>query len=143
VIFAATALLALTTHPRALGDSSLRVIPNGDVCIGTDAPTAPLHISRAAGTSVGDNVGFQLENSSAGSNWVFTAVEGATDHFIINKIGSGMQEIRLNEGGDMLIPGTLTPGGPSCGGGCDHVLQPAMIWNRPPARAAGRRKGTQ
>ena len=35
-----------------------------------------------------------------------------------------MQEMRLNEGGDLMIPGTLTTGGPSCGGGCNYVFQP-------------------
>ena len=48
VIFAATAFLALTGPTRSLGDDSLRVIPNGDVGIGTNTPAAPLHVVRSA-----------------------------------------------------------------------------------------------
>lgn len=116
------AMLVLITPRAAAVDFAVRVAGNGDVGIGTASPVAPLHIARDAGASIGDDVGFRMENLTTGSNWVFTAVEGNTDHFIINKIGSGKQELRLNEGGNMSIPGTLTTGGPSCGGGCDEVF---------------------
>ncbi len=38
-------------------------------------------------------------------------------------VGSGATEFLMAPGGDVTLTGTLTTGGPTCGGGCDRVFE--------------------
>ena len=105
--------------------NSLVVSDTGEVGVGTAVPTAPLHITRADGTSkvlvhetnaaVVDRTLFELkaagttkfliDSTNAGVKWAFT--NSGTD-FRISRQGSGVVELKLDNTGDMTIQGNLT-----------------------------------
>lgn len=112
----------------------------GDVGIGTTSPDDQFHIENTPSDDVDDfsvnsdgrvtigtmdstNGVFTLEDQtlssttfaflqdSGGDVWQFSIVDGVTDHFLINLVGSGGQEFRLNDGGNLVLRGDLNLGG--------------------------------
>ena len=50
---------------------------------------------------------------------------GQNGSFILTDSGDAVVEFVLGPTGNIWISGTLTTGGPSCGGGCDELFSPA------------------
>lgn len=113
-----------------LATDSLTVDPSGDVGIGTETPSSPLHILRTDATqefmtlesneaggpqdrammflSNNGGIRFQFDNNSLGTQWHFQAATGNQDNFEIAKVGTGAIELRLDGSGNLTIQGTLT-----------------------------------
>ncbi|MFZ5964908.1 hypothetical protein ACOXXX_18340 [Thalassococcus sp. BH17M4-6] len=113
---------------------------NGNVGIGTDTPSAPLHVQRTDNTArlliedtgssgaqelfkLSNNGGsyFTFENAAAGTTWFFTHENAAPNRFIIADGVADGPEMTLTADGDLTIPGQLFTGG-SCAAGCDRVF---------------------
>lgn len=119
---------------------------SGNIGIGTALPQAPLHLYRADGTAMVlvtetnptvaprtlvnlQNNGrpeIVLGNTATNGEWSF----GAGTNFIIKQgtVGSNpaakTKLFEITPAGNATLSGTLTTGGPSCGGGCDAVFAP-------------------
>ena len=112
-------------------NSSIDIAASGNVGLGTDSPSAPLHVQRADSSTVlikaetnGPQAKHLLQNGS--STWDFS---GGHPNFVISNVGSGVVELRLTRtSGNLTIAGGLvtTGGGGACTGGdpCDGVFQP-------------------
>lgn len=112
-------LLAATA--TLMAQDAMYIDPSGNVGIGTSTPVGRLHLENPTSNTVTMKL-FNI-GSSPSDHWEYNAVDAVVkDHFLINKVGSGIQELRLDEGGKMTIAGPLFTGGPSCGGGCDLVF---------------------
>lgn len=131
--------LSLRIRPGA-PTSSIDIASDGDVGMGTAAPTAPLHVVRSDGTSaivVTENNAtaagrtlltlsnngptfLRLENRavSATARWVIS--HDGTGNMGINRDG-GANEFFLAPTGNLTLSGTLTTSG-SCSVGCDRVF---------------------
>ena len=115
--------------------------PNGDIGLGTDTATAPLHVLRSDGSArilveetggsgaqelfkMQSNGGsyFTLSNTASGRDWFFNHENAAQGRFIITSSTNPSKGLFLGPDGDMKIGGTLTTGGGTCGGGCDRVF---------------------
>ncbi|MFZ5964899.1 hypothetical protein ACOXXX_18295 [Thalassococcus sp. BH17M4-6] len=125
------------------GEAALLVdTTSGAVGLGTGAPAAPLHVTRADGTAsvLVENTGrspsavremltmrnnggsyFTLDNTQAGTTWFFTHEQAAPNRFIIADGVADGPEMSLTAGGDLTIPGQLFTAG-SCAAGCDRVF---------------------
>jgi hypothetical protein len=122
--------LVFRIKPNAPADSIFVASPTGDVGMGTASPTSPVHVFRADGTAkvlaqdtqVPANPGipqvmfelrrpgavrFDLVDESNGTDWVF---QNRLDAFDITKAGTGVQEFKLQSGGNLIIQGMLTQG---------------------------------
>lgn len=117
------------------GSTKMTVAPDGNVGIGTITPGALLHIQRSNNTAqvlVSDtgasggsaqtmfslsNNGhpkFRLQDTSQSDvRWEFRTIgtQGVNEAFIVNKIGSGVAEMRLFAGGDVEFGGNVTANG--------------------------------
>jgi hypothetical protein len=122
--------------------SSIDISADGDVGIGTASPDASLHVEGSdAATNVlveetnaavatrslltltnNGGAGFSLINANSGQQWRIDT--GGAD-FNITLIGTG-ELADIDTAGNMTIVGSLTTGGPTCGGGCDFVFDPAF-----------------
>ena len=133
--------LPFRIEPGAPTDS-LRIGPDGHLGLGTGFPIAPLHISRSNGTAKllveemsgtlasrtvlelrnNGNPRIDLVDSNSGVTWRYESVGGGGS-FRFFRVGS---PIALGVGavGNVTVAGTLTTGGPQCGGGCDEVFDP-------------------
>lgn len=119
--------LPFRIYPGAPTDS-LAVKSSGEVGIGTNSPTANLHIKS---TSSGVKEMLLLENNGGSyitfknnnntGSWYFTHENNSPSDFLISKNNSS-PAMRLTESGDMTISGTLTTAGTTCSGGCDLVF---------------------
>lgn len=100
------------------------------VGIGTDSPTAPIHVVRNDDTfemitldqvnnsvvqdrnmmQLNNNGGirFQFDNDALATQWRFQAATGNRDVFEIAKVGTGAIELELDAGGNLTIDGALT-----------------------------------
>ncbi|RDD64395.1 hypothetical protein DU478_20580 [Thalassococcus profundi] len=128
---------------RILGaapENSLYIGSIGDVGLGTNAPAAPLHVTRADGSAsvlVEDTGGagaqemfamrnnggsyFTMDNTAAGTTWFFTHENASPNRFIIADAVTDGPELTLTADGDLTIPGQLFTAG-SCAAGCDRVF---------------------
>jgi len=128
---------------RILGaapENSLYIGSIGDVGLGTNAPAAPLHVTRADGSAsvlVEDTGGagaqemfamrnnggsyFTMDNTAAGTTWFFTHENASPNRFIIADAVTDGPELTLTADGDLTIPGELFTAG-SCAAGCDRVF---------------------
>ena len=117
---------------RILGaapENSLYIGSIGDVGLGTNAPAAPLHVTRADGSAsvlVEDTGGagaqemfamrnnggayFTLDNTAAGTTWFFTHENSAPNRFIIADAVTDGPEFSLTAEGDITIPGNFISG---------------------------------
>jgi hypothetical protein len=118
------------------------ITSSGRVGLGTITPAANLHVFQVDGTAkllVEEASGaqasrtlFQLrnngepkfgfKNTAVPQDWEFFASVG----FAVNEITNPGLEFVLGPTGNLLITGSLTTGGPSCGGGCDAVYSPGF-----------------
>ena len=114
-------------------NGTLGVAASGRVGIGTGSSSdAPLEVV-ATPTTIGFGnaviklanpagpVAFQLNPNDDATFWNFAAV-ASNNQFNISRSGTGNTEMSLTSAGNMTIFGTLTTGGPTCGGGCDRVF---------------------
>lgn len=135
------AVFAIAAQPAAAVDPAVRVDPSGNVGVGTVTPQGSFHVKRADGTAklVVEETGspasrtlFQLtnngepkfgfKNTGFPQSWEFFASVG----FVINEITNPGLEFVFTPSGNLNMSGTLTTGGPSCGGGCDAVYSPGF-----------------
>jgi hypothetical protein len=134
--------LSFRVFNASTGIIPLLVKPGGDVGIGSTAPFAALHLRRANGTAKllveeasaaqASRTLFQLQNNGEPKfgfkntafpqSWEFFASVG----FAVNEISNPGLEFVLGPTGNLAITGSLTTGGPSCGGGCDAVFSPGF-----------------
>jgi hypothetical protein len=123
-------------------NNSIVVDSTGNFGSGTSTPSAALHLRRTNGTAKllveEANAGqasrtlFQLQNNgepkfgftntAVPQSWEFFASVG----FAVNEITNPGLEFVLSPSGSLTIAGSLTTGGPSCGGGCDAVFSPGF-----------------
>jgi hypothetical protein len=107
--------------------SSLDIAADGDLGIGTSSPSNSVHVLRSDATArlqveetngtVARRVLLGLTNNgttemslldtSTSVNWTLRT-QG--NDFFISRIGSGVEEMRINNGGNVTIAGTLTQG---------------------------------
>ena len=122
------------------GDDSL-VLRNGRVGVGLDNPQATIEIQGTAGTSqilidensatnakrdmlVMSNVGnpqLVFENLNNNNTWHL----GAGNSFEIENRTTATEVFEVDSAGNVTIPGSITTGGGTCGGGCDAVFSAA------------------
>jgi len=122
---------------------SMVIAASGNLGLGVASPTAALHIRATDGTSDllleetqasptnimfnmnhNGNPGFGLTNTESSASWQFRlGGSGATEQFLVSKVGSGNPEFAIFADGDVQVLGTLTTGGPTCGTGCDAVFE--------------------
>ncbi|WP_425099089.1 hypothetical protein [Tropicibacter sp. S64] len=122
-------------------DTSLTIVASGNIGMGTDTPSAPLHVRRADGTAslrventaaspaaaremfrMVNNGGsyFTLANTASGKDWFFVHENAAAGRFFINHSDGGRQ-MALDAAGNMTLMGELFTAG-SCSAGCDRVF---------------------
>jgi len=107
--------------------NSLVIDDTDDIGMGTSSPSASLHVKRTSG-----NVTFELETAASataqfnmvnsGGEWQM--IHGAGGAYNLNRVGVSGNQFVFSPNGNLDIQGTLTTGGPSCGGGCDRVFEP-------------------
>ncbi len=135
--------LPFKVFPNAPTNSLTIEGSTGDIGMGTQSPTAPLHIQgsdgqtqalieETSGTSaerqminVKNNGGAQIqfEDSSTGTQWQFGSRSNNND-FEVTKAGSGGVELLIDATTfDMTIRGAMFTGGTDCGSGCDAVFE--------------------
>jgi hypothetical protein len=132
--------LSFKIFPNAPTNSLIVEGSTGDVGVGIQSPTAPLHIRRTDGTSkllVEDsNSGssfrtmFELNNAGTGgiayrmtTNGLSIDTNNTAGVYRINFSDGDNQELELDGNGNLIIDGEITTSG-SCSGGCDLVFDP-------------------
>lgn len=133
--------LPLKIQPNAPTNSLVLEAATGDVGVGTLSPTAPLHVARSNGTAsilvqetsgtaagrglltLTNNGGsfITMTNTATSASWFFTHENNAPNRFLISHSTGGLA-FALTSTGSITIPGTITTGGGTCGGGCDRVF---------------------
>ena len=121
--------------------SSIDVAASGNVGLGDSSPDASLDIQRSDGTAgirVEETSGTKakrdmlhmvnngnpqivFENTFNTNTWTW----GAGANMVIDHTTSGLEVLRISSAGNFTIPGTMTTGGGTCGGGCDAVFSAA------------------
>jgi len=115
--------------------NSLYVDTDGDIGIGTDSPTDPLHVRRTDGsaqikiedTAVGNQQMLLLEKTSNAPFVRFTSQFGdwdfvAGNNFFITDPTTGVNEFALTRGGDLTIQGQCSE--QATGSCADYVFEP-------------------
>jgi len=131
-------IVVAVTLAFSLGVSAqMHVDPSGYVGIGTMSPSASLHLQRNDGSAQilvqetngvqgprdlfvmknNGNPEFRMINTANNNSWAFSA--GL--NFVV-KSNSGARVSVLSPTGDLLILGSITTAGSTCGGGCDLVF---------------------
>lgn len=116
--------------------NSLYIRSNGNVGLGHTTPTATLHLLRNDGTTqlfIQELSAVQqsrdlvfLRNATGGARARFVRGDNGADwsvgnfalDFRIDDMSDATPELLVSPAGNLTIVGTLTTGGPSCGGGC-------------------------
>jgi len=131
--------LPFRIHPGA-PTSSIDIASDGDVGMGDSSPDASLDVTRSDGTTSvlieetsTTATGRQLlklvnngavrqdqQDTSTGVTWRLT--NGATNFRLIDLSDAATVEFELQQDGDLIITGSITTGGATCGGGCDDVF---------------------
>ncbi len=129
--------LPLRIRPGA-PSSSIFIDTDGDVGIATSTPSNTLHVRRSNGTAklrveeatgtngardllLLENTGnpaMVLKNNNNNNEWTVAA----GNNFLVTHRTSGVTAMTVGPTGDVTIPGSITTGGGTCGGGCDLVF---------------------
>lgn len=110
-------LLPFRIRPDA-PTSSIFIDVDGDVGMGTSSPDDVLHLNRSSGS-----VAIRLESGDVTSpNPLRLNFNSAQNEFRITYDGLGINQLRLDDAGDLTIAGEITTSG-SCSGGCDLVFE--------------------
>jgi hypothetical protein len=109
--------------------SSIDIAADGDVGVGTASPSAALHVRRTDGTAqvfveeaasgTADRTLARLQNAGVGrisltntaiasgnQEWSFYVANG--DRFVISKGGTGLEELRVDNTGNLTVEGNIT-----------------------------------
>ena len=129
IVIMTVALLLLVIPPgTVLAQEGVLFVENGNVGITEANPGFPLHIVRQDGTAAvvveersttvqnrslftlinNGGAEFGLQNSNSGQNWRFHTGGG---RFNISLVGTGADELRLTQTGNLIISGSLTTAG--------------------------------
>lgn len=107
-------------------NSAFWIEDTGNVGVGTSNPAAPLHVVDSASFSF-----FRITATGAATNdsvdVVFTEGPLGTGQLRYNIVDGDNQEMSLDANGNMILAGTLTTQGPTCGAGCDRVFTERQI----------------
>jgi len=109
--------LPFRIEPNTPGDT-LYLDSTGRLGLGTNSPADVIHIRDNTGTFFG----LTYENVSGTASTWRTLMDPNSDRFVITKSGTGGSEVIIEANGNVLIRGTLTTGGVTCGTGCDEVF---------------------
>lgn len=116
--------LPIRVQPGA-GGERIFLETGGQIGFGTTAPAERMHLYETT-----DRIfGMRYEHTGGGSGNLATVwrtvvdARSDKDFFQITRNGTGNAELQIQSNGDVVIPGTLTTGGGTCGGGCDAVFQ--------------------
>jgi hypothetical protein len=123
------------------GVSQFTVANDGDVGLGTASPSASMHVRRTDGSAQifieevsGDqsvrnllrltNSGSVYMSLEDNSGYVWNIQNRDQDFRITTGSDGGISDIefKLDADGNLTIPGSITTGGSTCGGGCDIVF---------------------
>jgi hypothetical protein len=103
----------------APAQDALHIDNDGEVGIGTNSPTVPLHIISAAAPNNTvlqiENNGparFRFRNSSNGITWNVGHVAPAGTGLVFSDVGDAISEMLLDVNGNLTISGTVTAGNP-------------------------------
>ncbi len=107
--------MMLTGATGMVAADSLYVDASGNVGVGTNVPEVNIHVldSGAAGTKTlfrienTGNTKFGVKNNEANTEWAFA---NPGSEFRLSKQGSGVVEMAVQTGGDVVIAGVLTQG---------------------------------
>lgn len=111
--------------------SSIDIASTGRVGIGNASPDSPMEII-ASPTTIGTGnavlklvnpagpTALQLDPLNDGTFWNVGA--NSNTSFVINRSGNPTPSLTLSNTGNLVISGTITTGGPTCGSGCDAVF---------------------
>ncbi len=109
-------LLPFRIRPDA-PTSSIFIDTDGDVGMGTSSPGDTLHLNRSSGS-----VAIRMQSGDASApNPLRLNFNTTQNEFRITYDGLGINQLRLNDAGDLIIAGEITTSG-SCSGGCDLVF---------------------
>jgi hypothetical protein len=116
VVFTAIVILIAGVAPA---QDALHIDNDGEVGIGTNSPTVPLHIVSTAAPSNTvlqiENTGparFRFKNNTNGITWNVGHVAPAGTGLVFSDVGDAVSELLLDVNGNMTIAGTLTAGNP-------------------------------
>jgi hypothetical protein len=112
--------------------ATFTILGNGDMGLGTATPAGNLDVnSGAAHTTImltNTNAQWEIKNSVGSGRLTFGAVpgvkpmkfdSGANNNLLL--VGTKSPD-QVNITGNLVTTGTITTGGPTCGGGCDAVF---------------------
>jgi hypothetical protein len=123
--------------------SSVDISADGDVGVGTGSPSEKVHIlgsdgdttlkvEETSGTNAQREMAILTNNGPSRINFTNTnnneqwaiGHQSAGTGFVVSDVGDAVSEFLIATNGNVTVAGTLTTGGPTCGGGCDRVFQP-------------------
>jgi hypothetical protein len=118
--FFALIIIAVCAATVASAQNALYVDTDGEVGIGTNTPTVPLHVITTAAPS---NTVMQLENSGPArfrfknnnnsETWNVGHLSPSGTGLVFSDVGDAVSELLLDVSGNLTIAGTLTAGNPS------------------------------
>lgn len=103
-------LVTLGLGAAAHAQTGTLFVEGDRVGIGTPTPAVPLHIKDVPDTSVVrlERAGpsrIEFRDTAGGVSWDFRTTSG--DTFVITKVGTGINELKVNSLGDLVIPGSV------------------------------------
>ena len=132
-------------------DNAIYIENNNNLGFGTNSPDQAMHLYRTSGDAIihaeltagvgSPGVHVEYSGSDISGRNMFTMTNngapqvimnnlatndvwemGAGNAFFIDHDTSGTRVFRVTDSGDVIIPGDITTGGSTCGGGCDAVF---------------------
>jgi hypothetical protein len=115
-VFTAIVILIAGVAPA---QDALHIDTDGEVGIGTNSPTFPLHIISTAAPSntvmqVENNgpARFRFKNNSNGITWNVGHVSPAGTGLVFSDVGDSVSELLLDVDGNLTVAGSLSAGNP-------------------------------